>query len=117
MLTKTPTRLILRHGRDVSYTRVSEGTYDPATSSYTPSGEVTEVFKAYKTQTSFRDSQQPNLIGKESATYLVSGESISIKPNTGDTITDGDDVFEVMGFSEITALGQSAMYKILVVRS
>lgn len=114
---QTPSRLIERHGRDVLYTPEGVGTYDPSTSSYTVSNEATETVKAYKTQTSFRDSQQPNLINRDSATYLISAQDISVKPKMQDNITDGSDEYEVVVVQEITARGVSAMYKVIVVRA
>lgn len=113
----SPDRLIKRHGKQVSYTKAGEGTYNPATSSYTASGAVTSTVYAYKMLTSYRDSQQPNLINKESATYLIPATGFTEKPKAGDTITDGDDVYEVMMVSDVQAKGQTAMYRVVVVRA
>lgn len=113
----TPARLIERHGVTVSYESIGSSTYDPATSTTTIAAGSTETPKAYKTNTSYRDSQQPNLIGRESAVYLISASDIISEPKPKDKITDGSDVFEVVSYNQIKALGQTSMYRILVVRA
>ena len=113
----TPHRLIERYAEDVIYTKITFGNYDVATSEPTASTPVTETIKAYPTNISFRDSQQPNLIGKDAMTFLIASSEISGRPKTGETITRGIDVYEVVNSREVVVRGQVVMYKVNVVRN
>jgi hypothetical protein len=83
----SPQRLISRYGRTVTYRKVLEGVYNPSTSSITNTETSFNVL-AFKTNTSFRESQSPSIVGKEAVVFLIAGTNLAFTPELGDKIRD-----------------------------
>lgn len=113
----TPLRLIKRHGRQITYSRVSPSVYDPATSAFSKAAAVDETPYAYPSQLSYSDSQAPNIIGKEAVTYSIPASELSVRPKQGDLITDGDLKYTVLIVRQIDSLGVPNQYKVVCVRA
>lgn len=109
----SPLRLISRYGNTVTYTRVQEGVYNPSTSSVTNT-ESTTTPLAFKTGTSFRESQSPSIVGKEAVVFLIAGSSLAFTPKLGDKITDSEDkTFQVKMLSRIEIQDVVALWRLV----
>lgn len=83
------TKLLAKFGRTATYTRVTEGTYDPATGTVTNT-ETTSTIKTY--QSSPNDTQLASgQYTANSAIFLVSAEELGFIPSPTDKITIGTD--------------------------
>lgn len=109
-------RLIQRFGKDVTYTREAEGVYDPETATVTRPDGVEAVVRVYKTQVSYRESQSPNLVGKESCVFLLAGSDITFTPQINDKVFDGE-TYEVMILSKVEVNDIVALWRLVCVRS
>lgn len=115
-IAQTPVRMINRYGKDVLYTRESEGVYNPATSSVERPVGITSILKAYKTLVSYREAQSPNLIGKDSAVFLIAGLNLGFIPQINDKISD-DSNYQVLMISEVQVNDITALWRLVCVRS
>lgn len=106
-------RQVQRHGVDVTYTEYSEGSYDPVTSSITNSTGTTYTFKAYPSQASYSESQQPNLVNVDLKVFLVAGESLSVKPKINSEISVGTQKYTILSVKEHYAHGKVVLWRIL----
>ena len=81
--------------------------------------ETESQIKAYKTKVSYSESQNPNLIGKDSAVYLIAGISLNFTPDTGDRIVDDadDSDYQVVVVSKVDLQGAVALWRLICVRS
>ena len=118
-LFRSTSRLINRYGRVVDYVVTTEGVYDVNTSSMSAETETESQIKAYKTKVSYSESQNPNLIGKDSAVYLIAGISLNFTPDTGDRIVDDadDSDYQVVVVSKVDLQGAVALWRFICVRS
>ncbi len=114
-LITSPQRLIARYGNAVTYTRVVEGVYNPSTSSVVNT-ETTTSPLALKTGTSFRESQSPSIVGKESLVFLIAGTSLAFTPELGDKITDSEGKkFQVKIVSRIEVQDAVALWRLVCI--
>ena len=113
----TPSRLIRRHGRQIAYSRAATSSYNPATSTYSKGAPVNETPYAYPSRLSFSDSQAPNIIGKEAVTYSIPASELSVRPKSGDIITDGSLKYTVQVVHQIDSLGVPNLYKVVCIRA
>ena len=112
-------RVINRFGRNITYVRVTEGVYDVNTSSMTEETEVQETLKAYRTKISYSESQNPNLIGKDSAVYMIAGKIVTFVPDVGDRIVDpldGSD-YQVLMISKVDVQDAVGVWRLICTRS
>lgn len=118
-LFRSTSRLINRYGRVVDYVVTTEGVYDVNTSSMSAETETESQIKAYKTKVSYSESQNPNLIGKDSAVYLIAGNSLNFTPDAGDRIVDDSDNsdYQVVVVSKVDLQGAVALWRLICVRS
>ena len=81
--------------------------------------EFEETVRAYRTKTSYSESQNPNLIGKDSAVYLIAGKSITFVPDVGDRIVDDVDStdYQVLMVSKINLQNAVGLWRLICVRS
>lgn len=112
-------RTINRYGKNVSYLRTIEGTYDIETSSMTEETTISSTVKAYRTKISYSESQNPHLIGKDSAVYMIAGKSINFVPDVGDRIVDASDGsdYQVLFISKIDVQDEVALWRLVCTRS
>ena len=105
-------QLIGMHGKTFSYTKVTQGTYDPSTGSVTNS-ESTTSLTAYKKHIKATQYNYPNLIGKDAASFLIASDSFVDAPSVNDKITEGTSVYTVDSIQEHLAFNEIVMYTIL----
>lgn len=106
-------RQINRHGVDSTYTEYSEGSYDPVTSSVTGSTSTVYTFKAYPTKASYSETQQPNLVNLDLKVFLVSGDSLSVKPKINSQLSVGSQKYTILSVAEHYAHGKVSVYRIV----
>lgn len=110
------TRQITRHGIDVKYVTVTEGTYNSDTGSVTNT-EVETTIKAYPKNLIANQYNQPNLIGKTLTEWLVIASNLSTKPNPQDKIKVSSEVHSVVSVKEVIARNEVVMYMITTVKA
>lgn len=115
-ITVAPRRLIQRYGKGVTYIKESKGVYDPATSTVVRSAPVNEPVRVYKTEATYKESQSPNLIGKESCVFLLSGFELNFTPEINDKVLDGQ-TYEVVMLSRVEVNDFVALWRLVCVRS
>jgi hypothetical protein len=112
----TSKRLIQRNGKDVNYTKETIGEYDPELSTVVGSTSVNTTVRVYKTDVTYKESQSPNLIGKESCVFLLAGYGLTFTPEISDKISDGT-VYEVLMLSKVEVNDTVALWRLVCVRS
>lgn len=112
-------RTIQRYGKNISYLRTVEGTYDVNTSSMTEESVITNTVRAYRAKISYSESQNPHLIGKDSAVYMIAGRSINFVPDVGDRVVDSSDGsdYQVLFISKIDVQDEVALWRLVCTRS
>lgn len=108
-------KLIYRNGIDVTFTKVTEGTYDSDTGSVT-NIESTKTVKVYPKVITANSYNFPNLINREMREYLVVSEDLGYKPEAQDKITEGTTVYSVVSVKDIIARNESVVYIIAAVK-
>lgn len=108
-------QMILRHGKSCTYKVVTEGVYDPETSSVTNTEEEYTV-SLYPRHVKANQFNYPNLIGKDICFFYLSAWNLSFKPTSGDYIEIDSDVYKVESVQKHSALGSVELYKILGVK-
>lgn len=112
---KSVIRQITRHGIDVTYVTVTEGTYNSDTGSVTNSETETSI-KSYPKSLVANQWNFPNLIGKQLTEWLVIASNLSSKPNPQDKIKVGSEVHSVVSVKEVVARNEVVMYMITTVK-
>jgi hypothetical protein len=109
------TRMIDQHGQSVTYTKVTEGTYNIETGS-TTNTDTTYTVKMYKKHIKSNQYNYPNLIGRNAALFYLANQALAFVPETRDKITVNGEVFEVEAIVEHSARGQIVLYKLIAVK-
>ncbi len=109
------TNAINLHGISCTYTKVTNGTYDPNTGSVTNSTTDYTV-KVYSKHLKATQFNYPNLIGKDAVLiYMVPSATVG-KPDTNDRITIATDVYTVDSVQEHAAKGNVCLYRITAIQ-
>lgn len=112
---KSVIRQITRHGIDVTYIAVTEGTYNSDTGSVTNTETETSI-KSYPKSLVANQYNFPNLIGKTLTEWLVIASNLSSKPNPQDKIKVGSEVHSVVSVKDVVARNEVVMYMITTVK-
>ena len=107
--------LINAHGSVVTYSAVTDGTYDSNTGTVTNT-EVTTSIKAYPKRITATPYNYPSLVDKQLTQFLIAGNALASKPKTNDKVTLGTDVYTVNQVQEITADNIVCLYRCLSIK-
>jgi hypothetical protein len=108
-------QMIELHGVTSTYTKVTNGSYDPNTGSVTNT-ETSFTVKTYPKHIKATQFNYPNLIGKDAVLVYLPGNTSVGTPDTSDKITIGSDVYTVDSFQKHIALGEVCLYRIVAVK-
>lgn len=108
-------RAINTHGRNCTYTIVTEGTYNIETGSITNT-ETAHTIKMYKRHIRASQYNFPNLIGRDSALFYLANNNLSFVPAVKDKITIDGVTYTVDSITEHAADGLVILYKIVAVK-
>lgn len=108
--------MISRYGKSVTYLKEEDGVYDPALSRVVRSAGTSYPVKAYKTDISYRESQSPNLVGKDSVVFLIAGVGLNFTPEVNDKISDDED-YQVMMISKVEVNDVVTLWRLVCIRS
>ena len=108
-------RLINRHGIDVTFIKVTEGTYNSDT------GEVTNTeseitLKAYPEVITANQYNFPNLIGQTITKYSVVSSELGYKPSATDKVKVNNEISSIVSVKDIVAYGESVIYLVNTVK-
>lgn len=103
---------IKRHGRSLTYRRVTTGAVDLNTGGVSTSDSDTTAV-IYKRQIRASQFNFPSLIGKEIAQFYVIAQDLPFTPKVKDKILDGATVYTIDSFQSHEALGTVILYRIL----
>ena len=103
------------HGKNCSYTIVTEGTYNIETGS-TTNTEVSHSVKMYKKHIRASQYNFPNMIGRDSALFYLANNNLTFVPAPKDKITIDAVTYTVDSITEHAADGLVILYKILTVK-
>jgi hypothetical protein len=103
------------HGKNCSYTIVTEGTYNIETGS-TTNTESSYSVKMYKKHIRASQYNFPNMIGRDSALFYLANSKLTFTPKATDKITFDGTTYTVDSVTEHAADGSIILYKILTVK-
>lgn len=105
---------IQREGAQITYTAITQGTYDPETSRVINNTSQTSL-KAFPAVCTFSEQQNPSLVGVSSKAFLVASTDLLTKPKANDQILQGTDKYTVKIVKEHWGSGVACMYRLLCV--
>lgn len=105
-------KLIYRQGADITYVKVTQGTYNVEAGT-TTNIESTSTVKAFPKQVKVTTYNYPNLVGKDVVEFLIVSEDLTATPNTTDKITYSGKTYQVETYVEVMARGELVIYKIM----
>lgn len=108
-------KLIALHGQSMTYTAVTEGTYNIETGSITNT-ETNYTVTMYKKHISANQYSYPSLIGKTAAIFYLANDSLAFTPAVQDKITVAGETFTIESLVEHRALGAIALYRLVAVK-
>lgn len=108
-------KMIDRHGQDMTYTKVTEGSYNIETGSTTNTNS-TYTLRMYKKHIRANQYNYPNLIGITSAVFYLANNALGFIPAVRDKISVNNETFEIESIAEHCALGQVILYKLVAVK-
>lgn len=115
-IANSPLRMINRYGKTCTYLKETDGVYDPALSRVVRSAGTSYSIRAYKTDIAYRESQSPNIIGKDAVVFLIAGVGLEFTPEFNDKISDGAD-YQVMMISKVEVNDVVALWRLVCIRS
>ena len=99
----------------MTYTQVTEGTYNIETGSTTNTG-VDHTVTMYKKHLKTDQYNYPDLIGRSAAMFYLANNALGFMPSIRDKISVDGEIFEVQSLIEHRARGQLILYKIIAAR-
>ena len=108
-------RFLAINGRNMTYSRIIEGSYDVETGKTTNTSSDTTV-TMYKKHIRANQYNYPNLVGKDAAEFYILSSDLSSKPDIRDKITDGTDVYQIDSFRTHEAHQEIILYVVLGVK-
>lgn len=108
-------KAINQHGRDCTYSIVTEGEYDIETGT-TTNTETAYSVKMYKKHIRASQYNFPNMVGRDSALFYLANNKLNFVPSAKDKITIGAVTYTVDSVTEHSADGLVILYKILTVK-
>lgn len=108
-------RQITRHGIDVTYVTVTEGTYNSDLGTVVNT-EVETSIKAYPKTFIANTYNQPNLVGQTLTEWLVIASDLTSKPTPQDKIKVGSEAHTVASVKDVVARNELVMYMITTVK-
>lgn len=108
-------RMIDQHGQSVTYTKVTEGTYNIETGS-TANTDTTYTVKMYKKHIRANQYNYPNLIGRNAAMFYLTNLDLAFLPSVRDKITANGETFEIDSVVEHSARGEIVLYKLIAIK-
>ena len=109
-------RQIAKHGIDVDFISVQEGTYDVDTS-IVVNTETTTTIKAYPVTVVANQYNFPNLIGREVIKFLIAGDALTTKPAPMDKLVYKSNTYTIEQQQDYTALGEVCMQHLIAVKT
>lgn len=106
-LVATAQTLLTKYGESVSFTRVAEGAYDPATSGV--AAGTTTNYSGYAVPTQYTRADVDGELIKASDIRLIV-EQTTTEPNTGDVVTVDGVVHRIMNVSPIKVTNVDIIY-------
>jgi hypothetical protein len=108
-------KAINQHGKNCTYTIVTEGAYNIETGS-TTNTETSYTIKMYKKHVRANQYNFPNMIGRDSALFYLVNNNLGFLPAPKDKITIDSITYTVDSITEHAADGLVILYKILAVK-
>lgn len=108
-------RAINQHGKNCTYSVVTEGAYNVETGS-TTNTETAYTIKMYKKHVRATQYNYPNMIGKDSALFYLVNNSLTFTPAPRDKITFDGVIYTIESVMEHAADSSVILYKLLAVK-
>ena len=108
-------RAINQHGKNCTYTVVTEGEYNIETGSASNT-ETTYTVTMYKKHIKANQYNYPDLINRNAAVFYLANNSLSFIPAVRDKIVVDNETFEIDSIMEHRARGQLVLYKLVAIR-
>lgn len=108
-------RAINQHGKNCTYSVVTEGEYNVETGA-TTNTQTAYSIRMYKKHIRASQYNFPNMIGRDSALFYLANNSLSFLPSPQDKITIDSVTYIVDSVTEHAADGLVVLYKILAVK-
>ena len=111
---KASASALLRHGVDITYKVVSNGTYNPSTGAVTNT-ETSNTYKTYPKHIKFSTFNHPDLIGKEGILFYFT-PATGFTPKLTDIVVYNSENYVVQNIQSHFANGEIALYRILTIK-
>lgn len=102
-------------GREVTINYAGSDSYDPQTDTFTPDSATDTSVRAVFTKFNKKDVDG-ELIRATDKRLLIAGPSLSETPETGDTVTDGSNVYDVVNTELVQPADTVVLYMVQVRR-
>jgi len=104
-----------RHGENMSYVVVTEGSYNIETGSVSNTN-TTYTVKMYKKHIKANQYNYPNLIGQDAAIFYLTNYDLQFTPAVRDKIIDSTGTYVIDSITKHQAIGKVVLYKMLAVK-
>ncbi len=108
-------RFLAVNGRNMTYSRITEGSYNVETGTSTNTSSDSTI-RIYKKHVRANQYNYPNLVGKDIAEFYILATDLASKPDIRDKITDGTDVYQIDSFRTHEAHQEVILYVALGVK-
>lgn len=108
-------RQVDRHGQTMTYSVVSESSYNIETGSTTNTNTDHSV-KMYKKHVRANQYNYPSLIGQDAAVFYLVNYNLTFVPSIRDKITVDSKTYVIDNITEHRADGAIVLYKLLAIR-
>jgi len=109
------TKAIIQHGKNCTYSVVTEGLYNVETGS-TTNTETDYTVKMYKKHIRANQYNFPSMVGRDSALFYLANNALAFIPAPKDKITIDSVQYTVDSVTEHAADGLVILYKILTIK-
>lgn len=103
------------HGSVETYIRVSAGVYDIAAGGAVDTSTEYSVLM-YKQHIKASQYNQPHLIGKDAAMFIIAGDALGFTPKVKDKINFMSEVYTVDSYQSHIANGEICLFKLVALK-
>lgn len=99
-------------GRDVTFVYKTQGTYNPATDSFSGQTSTTQTVSMVITNYRKTEIDETMIKSGDRLGLLAPQTNLTRAPETGDSVTDGSETFSIVAIDEIKPGDTTLLYKL-----
>ncbi len=120
LIYKSTHQVISKYGKNAIFTQTNEGSYNENTLTFDNSNSVNHSIKAYCSEPSYSEKQNPFVINHFALKFLLSGFELSelqVEPKVGDFITYESNKYKCLVVQKVQKGNITLLWKLLCVKS